>query len=876
MNDSADYYYYELGVNPIPADTKNKTITIRWKEYQDKSIPDKVHKSRKKMGHYDKGIAIILGKVFRGKNIGQYLVGIDIDREKGVVEFLTKNNRSTTLKEFAEKTLVEQHKDELHKAHIYFYSPIPFPQKTPDSVLGIEVKSEGEHGLMFVSPSIHKNGYNYEIIGPSKEPLILSSENAIDLISHIDSVCRRYNIEYLQSEKNNKLLEPLRQIIDSLHIPEDFQYRIPEGVRHATLLSFANSLLIRKRNIMTKDDLRYFFKEVNEKLCLPSLSESELINNIWRAALKYSEKVIAKEDTIKIINNDPNDKENFNTQVLVYLERGTKLRESNIVKTFVYDVEANSVYCDLNQKTELKKNIIPINIKKWDYGRRFFQRILKDKGIDEKDIKDILEAFDNNFDLIRKHYLDNQRRHLETIAEAEERRKERLQLIREGTEFLIKKYRFLTLEESKDILYYDEKSGMYSYHGDIIIEKEIDTKYGYQLKTADITEIKNIITRKTYVKKEVFDSDLHIINMENGLYNWKTKELLPHTPDYFSLNQIPVKYNPNAKATKFEKFLNQVLYPQDIRTAKEIMAYTFLRRHLFQYYFVLIGFGANGKNVFLGILSHLHGMKNISNVSLQSLAKHRFALAQLENKNINIDTELSNRTIEDRSNLKKLTDNQPIMIERKGQDPYETVLWAKPFFSANQLPPTVDETDGHYRREIPLTFPKQFAEQEQKTIDGRILVYKADPELLNKIVNDEEEMSGIFNLLMNSLEIIDERKEISVKTTISERRAKAELIKDPVSAFVDKRCVASVPSSDIYTLKNELYQKFVEFCNTNTLQVPSYDSFSKDLRQKHRFTKDRKVIKEQKYTIWYINVFEDEKKKEDEGQEGNDGKTSSK
>ena len=63
--------------------------------------------------NFEKGIAIILGKVHRGNNKNQYLIGIDIDREKGLREFLTKNNRQTELQKFAEKTIVEQHKDEL-------------------------------------------------------------------------------------------------------------------------------------------------------------------------------------------------------------------------------------------------------------------------------------------------------------------------------------------------------------------------------------------------------------------------------------------------------------------------------------------------------------------------------------------------------------------------------------------------------------------------------------------------------------------------------------------------------------------------------------------------------------------------------------------
>ena len=123
--------------------------------------------------------------------------------------------------------------------------------------------------------------------------------------------------------------------------------------------------------------------------------------------------------------------------------------------------------------------------------------------------------------------------------------------------------------------------------------------------------------RKTYIKIEKFDANLDIINLKNGLYNWRTDEFFPHTPDYYSLNQKPIIYNPEVSTKTFIKFLREVLHIQDIRTAVEIIAYTFIRTNLFEYYFILIGRGANGKNVFIGILSNLHGLKNISNVSFK-------------------------------------------------------------------------------------------------------------------------------------------------------------------------------------------------------------------------------------------------------------------
>ena len=309
----------------------------------------------------------------------------------------------------------------------------------------------------------------------------------------------------------------------------------------------------------------------------------------------------------------------------------------------------------------------------------------------------MLEAFDKNLDRITKHYLENNRKSNAALAvAAEQRRRLRQQLIMDGTEFLLTKYRFATIEKVNDILVYDSEKGVYDYGGEVIIGREIEKKYGYQVTTGIVNEIKDHIIRKTGITKDKFDSDLDIINVKNGLLNMKTGELLPHTPDYLSLNQLPIRYNPEAKAHKFEKFLSDVLYPEQIRTAKEIIAYTFIRKNLFQYWVVLIGNGGNGKNVFIGIITGLHGKKNVSNVPLAHLGNLnlRFATSQLENKNVNFDTELSTKSYNDLSTLKKFTDTQPIPIERKGKDLYDIESWAKQILSCNKLPPSSDDSDA--------------------------------------------------------------------------------------------------------------------------------------------------------------------------------------
>ena len=111
---------------------------------------------------------------------------------------------------------------------------------------------------------------------------------------------------------------------------------------------------------------------------------------------------------------------------------------------------------------------------------------------------------------------------------------------------IMSKYRFLTIEQTKEILFYNN-NGVYVQGGEILIEKELESIFGFELRGADISEIKGHIIRKTYVKREKFDSNLDIVNLKNGLYNMRTGKLEPHSPDYYSLNQKPFPYQSKSK-----------------------------------------------------------------------------------------------------------------------------------------------------------------------------------------------------------------------------------------------------------------------------------------------------------------------------------------
>jgi hypothetical protein len=291
-NDWAKFWRYNIGVNVIPANTREKKPIFVWKQFQDSPVSENQFNRWLEQDAFKNGMAIIPGKVWhRPDRQDQYLIFIDFDRQRGIDEVLTnEDGRTKTLQEAAKLWIVEQHRDSPHKAHAYFYSPIPFPNKSPDSILGIEIKGQGEHGIAFCTNSIHKDGTPYEIIG-TKEPSVLSELAARELIQHLDQVCVKHGLQYL--EKVSSLSEQMKRMIKTLQIYNNTKISI--GERHTTLVSFADSLLIRHLTEAEaeaeEDKLKQFFEQVNNTLCDDPLPDSE-VNSIWKSALRFANRII--------------------------------------------------------------------------------------------------------------------------------------------------------------------------------------------------------------------------------------------------------------------------------------------------------------------------------------------------------------------------------------------------------------------------------------------------------------------------------------------------------------------------------------------------------------------------------------------------------
>ncbi|MGD1838709.1 MAG: bifunctional DNA primase/polymerase, partial [Nitrososphaeraceae archaeon] len=308
----ADFWYYEIGVNVIPADTKNKIPLVPWRPNQNKPIPKDVFEQWKKEGKFNKGLAIICGKIWRGRHKGKYLNAIDCDNKKAIDEICTYKGKKLTLPQFAKWTLVEQHKDDLTKAHIYIISEKPFKKKSSDKVnpglvekIGkdeipaIEVKGLGEHGIMFATPSVHKNGWKYEIIG-IKKPILCD-----EFEKHIDNILGKYGIEYLSSssDTNNDNTKSSLTPIEELFKPD---YKVLEGRnRHEALLRIMESLLKRNLKTLEISQIKNLSYEWNQKHCVPPLDNKEFERQ-WKDAQSFVEKSNENNSKTGVIESSDN------------------------------------------------------------------------------------------------------------------------------------------------------------------------------------------------------------------------------------------------------------------------------------------------------------------------------------------------------------------------------------------------------------------------------------------------------------------------------------------------------------------------------------------------------------------------------------------
>lgn len=363
--------------------------------------------------------------------------------------------------------------------------------------------------------------------------------------------------------------------------------------------------------------------------------------------------------------------------------------------------------------------------------------------------------------------------------------------------------------------FYVYKDGVYHRDHGGIIGRIVVEKLGEMFKNDRLKETQSYLKHKRWIGQGKINNRTDIINVKNGLLDWKTGTLHPHTPDYYSTIQLPISFDEKAKAPNIEQFFKDIVDSDTVPTICEWLGYSMVPSTRHEKAMILTGSGANGKSKFLKLYSLFVGDSNISHVDLQSLETNRFKLAQLQGKLANIYADISSQALEKTNVFKTLVSGDKVSAEFKGSNSFDFEPFARLTFSANELPKSADLTDGYFRRLIIVDFPNTFGKNG----------LKKDPHIMDKI-STEKELSGLLNMALEGLQRLEQNGAFSENqnTIDAIREYKREI--DPLVTFLEECCHIG---EDYSASKQGLYDTYVNWTYRSGVKALGKTKFYKRL-----------------------------------------------
>ncbi|MBF0556333.1 MAG: hypothetical protein HQK96_17590, partial [Nitrospirae bacterium] len=365
-------------------------------------------------------------------------------------------------------------------------------------------------------------------------------------------------------------------------------------------------------------------------------------------------------------------------------------------------------------------------------------------------------------------------------------------------------------ELMKEFSFINSGGLLYVYHNGVYIPEAIDfiklecrKRLGDNAKKAHVSEVIAHIEDLTTIKPDSLNPRAELINLDNGMLDFMTGELLTYNKDYLSTIRIPIVYDIKAECPGIDKFLATTLSPNCIPLIEEMLGYCLVSVVRYEKAFMLTGTGANGKSTLLTLLEAFIGQFNVSKIPLQEIADNRFKRADLLGKLVNIFADLPSTPLESTSYLKAIVSGDHIDCERKHKDPFFFRPFARLIFSANEIPKSRDKTHAFYRRWVVIPFEKRF--------EGT----NADRSLASKLTTPEE-LSGLLNRALSGLRRLFDNDAFSENEHT--RRAMAEYKKqnDSVEAFISECCTLGAGEVQ----KDTLYGAYKGFCEEQGFKQP--------------------------------------------------------
>lgn len=363
-------------------------------------------------------------------------------------------------------------------------------------------------------------------------------------------------------------------------------------------------------------------------------------------------------------------------------------------------------------------------------------------------------------------------------------------------------------------------SGVYQSDGARIVNQYILEQLGARWSTYYANEVLEWLNRKFDIPLDQVMLRVKefrgIVNVQNGMVDAKTGELLTHHQKYLSLNQLPVIYDPTVKTSAIDQFVSEIIPPDAIPVFWEFVGSAFIQDDYWPKAFMaLVGRGDSGKSKLLSLIySFFGGKQNASAMSFQMLTDQRFTAAHLFGKLVNIFNDLDETEAQNIGRIKALTGDDTLTAEQKYKNPFEFKNTARLFFSANHQPIVKSPDEAYFNRAYIIPCTNHFVAGEN-----------AKEFILDELCTPDN-FSAVLLRAMQGLQRLLTQHRFTVSKSIQDARTEYRYSADTVLGFFHALTV--VDASDTgFISKDAIYAKYKNWCANGRRSPFGEDKFFK-------------------------------------------------
>ena len=320
---------------------------------------------------------------------------------------------------------------------------------------------------------------------------------------------------------------------------------------------------------------------------------------------------------------------------------------------------------------------------------------------------------------------------------------------------------------------------------------DYDLQGEVQTTEADLGEIVKILKRRTWAGV-LPKPDPDAIPAANVLLRWSEEkldfEISQYSPDIFVTGRLPVEYDPDAKAPKFEAVLKEIMPDSDDRLgAQEYLGAAMFYANLTRKFLLCLGEGGCGKTVLSLCLIHILGDSRTLELNIANIKNpYEFASLTGEKTLLTAPEAISRALCSDGAEwVKKCVGGDFFQTQQKFKN--ERVNHQGHFslivMSNHQLRFQYDGRGDEWRdRVIPLFFDYHIPEDRR------------DLQLIPNLFKDEA--AGIFNWLLEGARLVRRSNwRITLSPVQRDRLERLLALSTPMSVFVQNHVVPSMGES---------------------------------------------------------------------------------